>query len=70
MSIIIDSHHNLLQKWRGRWDVQAPVVENHVVGHRPWISACAFPDFVVDGSQSGLSSLGVSETADEVEVGS
>jgi hypothetical protein len=69
MSIFVDNCHNLLQKGRGRWNVQTPVVEDHVVGHCPWSSACACVDFVVDGSQVGVSGLGVAEPADEVEAG-
>jgi hypothetical protein len=63
------SCHNLLQKGRGQWDVQTPVVEDHVFGHCPWSSACACVDFVFDGGQGEISGLGVADLADEVDAG-
>jgi hypothetical protein len=69
MSIFVDNCHNSLQKGRGRWDVQTPIIEDHVVSHCPWSSACAYVDFIVDGSQGGVTGLGMAEPADEVERG-
>jgi len=49
VATIVDSRHDFLQEWRGRRYVQAPVVEDHVISHRPWCSTHAGVDIVVDG---------------------
>lgn len=48
---------------------RTPVVGDHVVYHCPRRRARADVDFVMDGDQSRISGLGMTEVRDEVEAG-
>jgi hypothetical protein len=68
--IRVDGDHDFLQKRRGRWNVEAPIIGDHVVEDHPWSGARAGADVVVDGDQGRVCGLGVTEAVDEVEAGS
>jgi len=69
VAVIMYRGHDLLQEGRGRRYVQAPLVGDHVVDHRPRSGARARANLVVDGHQGWIRGLGVAKACDEVEAG-
>jgi hypothetical protein len=69
MPIVMHGGHNLLQQGRHRWNVQAPIVGDHVVSHRPRCIAGASADSFMDGCWSRVHGLGLTKARDEVEAG-
>ena len=68
VAVIMYRGHDLLQEGRGRRYVQAPLVGDHVVDHRPRSGARASANLVVDGHQGRIRSLGVAKACEEVEA--
>ena len=68
VSVLVDSHHDLLEQRRGRRYVQPPGKLDHAVHNRPGRPAGADADVLAKVDEGRVGLLCLAEAVDEVEA--